>query len=103
MCCQVTFKALLPIHQDNQWVQNTKVLKNQGGIEEREVGWVSLGIYAAALARHELSSRSLVTVVSKAETSPDGFSSCGTKYKSVLEEMLLTEREREREEARANR
>lgn len=31
----------------------------------REVGWVCLGIYTAALARHELSSRSLVTVVSK--------------------------------------
>jgi len=52
-----------------------------------------LGICAAALARYDLSSRSLVTVASKAETFPGGFSSCGTKYKSVLEEMLLAERE----------
>lgn len=76
----------------------TKVLENQGGSEDRGVGWVSLGIHAATLARRELSSRSLVTVVSKAETSPGGFSSCGTKYKSVLEEMLLAERERERKQ-----
>lgn len=91
------FMALLCIYQDNRWAQNTKVLENQGGNEDGEVGWVSLGIHTAALARHELSSRSLVTVVSKAETSPGGFSSCGTKYKSVLEEMLLAERGRKQE------
>lgn len=78
----------------------TRVLKNQGGSEDRGVGWVSLGIHAAALARHKLSSRSLVTVVSKAETSPGGFSSCGTNINQCWRKCCL---QREREEARANR
>lgn len=88
MHCQMTLMALLPIRQDNQWEQNTSPQGWEWGQKGR------LGFSGQLLLRYELSFRSLVTAVSKAETSPGSFSSCGTKYKSVLEEMLLAERQR---------
>lgn len=85
-------------------IQNIKTLKNQGRSEDREVGWVSLGIHAAALVSHELSFRSLVTTVSKAETSPVASLPVEPKINQCWRKCCLQrETERERGEARANR
>lgn len=96
---QTLWSHSLHIHQDNQWAQNNKVLEQWAGSEDREVGLVALGIHATALARHKLSFRPLVTAVSKAEPSPGSSFSCGTKHKPLVEETLLTGRERKQEPA----
>lgn len=93
--------ALLHIHHDHPKHKN---LKNWCGSEGREVGWVSLGIHTAALASHELSLRSLVTVVSKVESSPVASLPVEPNINQSWRKCCLQrEMERERGEARANR
>lgn len=93
MAVRVTFTSTETISRHT----TPESLRSRLRVRMRRLAGFLGGIHTTAPVRHELSSRPLVGAVSEAESSPGSFFSCGTKYKSLVEEMLLTGRERKQE------